>query len=156
MEHSNSMQIPSGNSFSTSAPVRHMKARLAGISRKVIALIFLSVCAINSNASDCAKKKTYAEKEICRDPFLTALDVALKENYDWMMASDIGEGAEKDLAKTQKKWIQSRNKCVDRECITSLYKSRIVEVCEYPVIQGVHAICNQFSHVEMKFPNWTK
>ncbi len=72
-----------------------------------------------------------------------------------MMASDIGEGAEKDLAKTQKKWIQSRNKCVDRECITSLYKSRIVEV-EYPVVQGVHAICNQFSHVEMKFPNWTK
>ena len=51
---------------------------------------------------DCAKASTFSEKSICSDPLLGNLDGALSENYKYMLASDIGDGARADLKETQK------------------------------------------------------
>lgn len=90
---------------------------------------------------DCAKASTFSEKAICSDPLLGKLDGALSENYKYMLASDIGEGARTDLKDTQKKWLSERNKCTSNQCLADAYRKRIDEVCEYPVISGVHPVC---------------
>lgn len=90
---------------------------------------------------DCTKASTPIERAICSDPLLGQLDGALSENYKYMLASDIGDGARNDLRATQKKWIAERNKCTSNQCVADAYRKRIDEVCEYPVISGVHPIC---------------
>jgi uncharacterized protein YecT (DUF1311 family) len=90
---------------------------------------------------DCAKASTFAEKTICSDKLLGQLDGALAQNYRYMLASDIGDGARNDLKITQKKWLELRNKCQNNRCIADTYRKRIDEVCDYPVISGVHPIC---------------
>jgi uncharacterized protein len=58
-----------------------------------------------------------------------------------MLASDIGDGARKYLKTMQKKWLSNRNKCTNNNCLLEAYRKRVDEVCEYPVISGVHPIC---------------
>lgn len=94
-----------------------------------------------SPSFDCAKASTFSEKAICTDVLLGQLDGALAENYKYMLASDIGDGARNDLKATQKKWLTERNKCADNQCLASAYRKRMDEVCEYPVISGVHPVC---------------
>ena len=90
---------------------------------------------------DCSKAASAAEKSICSDPLLGKLDGTLAQNYKFMLASNIGEGAKSDLKQTQKKWLSQRNQCKTNECLVSAYRSRVDEVCEYPVISGVHPVC---------------
>lgn len=90
---------------------------------------------------DCTKASTFSENAICNDPLLGKLDGALSENYKYMLASDIGDGARNDLKATQKKWLADRNKCTDNTCLANSYRKRLDEVCEYPVISGVHPTC---------------
>lgn len=94
-----------------------------------------------SPSFDCAKASTFSEKAICTDTLLGKLDGALAENYKHMLASDIGDGARGDLKATQRKWLAARNKCIDNQCLAGTYRKRIDEVCEYPVISGVHPVC---------------
>jgi uncharacterized protein len=79
---------------------------------------------------------------------LGKLDGALSENYKYMLASDIGDGARSDLKATQKKWLAERNKCTDNQCLANTYRKRIDEVCEYPVISGVHPICTSSDEIK--------
>jgi len=90
---------------------------------------------------DCAKASTLSENAICTDALLGKLDGALAENYKYMLASDIGDGARNDLKATQRKWLAERNKCKENQCLVSTYRKRIDEVCEYPVISGAHPAC---------------
>lgn len=90
---------------------------------------------------NCKKATTFAEKEICNDPLLGKLDDALSENYKYMLASNIGNGAKKDIKATQKTWLVNRDKCPDKPCLVDIYRKRIDEVCDYPVITGVHPVC---------------
>jgi uncharacterized protein YecT (DUF1311 family) len=94
-----------------------------------------------SPSFDCAKASSFSEKTICTDTLLGKLDGALAENYKYMLASDIGDGARNDLKATQRKWLAERNKCTDNQCLANAYQKRIDEVCEYPVISGVHPVC---------------
>lgn len=97
---------------------------------------------VSSKASfDCAKAATLVEQTICTDPVLGRLDSALSENYKFMLASDIGDGARSELKATQKRWIVERNSCTDSQCLTEAYRKRVDAVCEYPVLSGVHPIC---------------
>lgn len=97
---------------------------------------------------DCTKASTFSEKAICNDPLLGKLDGALSENYKYMLASDIGDGARIDLKTTKKKWLAERNKCTDNQCLANTYRKRIDEVCEYPVISGVHPICTSSDEIK--------
>lgn len=90
---------------------------------------------------DCTKASTFSEKAICADTLLGQLDGALSQNYKYMLASDIGDGARTDLKATQKKWLAERNKCSGNQCLHSSYRKRMDEICEYPVISGAHPIC---------------
>ncbi|WP_342617553.1 lysozyme inhibitor LprI family protein [Rhodoferax sp. GW822-FHT02A01] len=91
---------------------------------------------------DCTKAVSFAEKAICSDPLLGKLDGALAENYKFMQAADIGDGAKADLKASQRKWVAERNKCVDNQCLADTYRKRIDDVCDYPVISGAHPACN--------------
>jgi uncharacterized protein YecT (DUF1311 family) len=101
-----------------------------------------------SPSFDCAKASTFSEKAICTDTLLGKLDGALAENYKYMLASDIGDGARNDLKGTQRKWLAERNKCTENQCLASAYRKRIDEVCEYPVISGVHPVCTNSDEVK--------
>ena len=101
-----------------------------------------------SPSFDCGKASTFSEKAICTDTLLGKLDGALAENYKYMLASDIGDGARNDLKATQRKWLVERNKCTDKQCLASVYRKRIDEVCEYPVISGVHPVCTNSDEIE--------
>ncbi len=90
---------------------------------------------------DCAKASTFVEKEICNNKRLSTLDEVLADNYKYMLAANIGEGAVKDLRQTQKQWLKQRNSCKTSECIENAYLARINAVCDYPVISGVHPAC---------------
>lgn len=94
-----------------------------------------------SPSFNCDKASTFVEKSICSLPLLGSLDGALSENYKYMLTSNIGDVAIEELRSTQKKWMAERNKCTTTQCIEEFYRSRIDEVCEYPVISGVHPVC---------------
>lgn len=97
---------------------------------------------------DCGKASTFSEKAICSDPLLGKLDGALSENYNHMLASDIGDGARNDLKTTQKKWLTERNKCTNNQCLTDAYRKRLDEVCDYPVISGGHPVCTNSDDIK--------
>lgn len=97
---------------------------------------------------DCAKASTFVEKSICSERILGSLDGAMSENYQHMMASDIGDGARADLKSTQKQWMSERNKCTSIQCVEIAYRKRIDEICEYPVISGVHPICTYSNEIK--------
>jgi uncharacterized protein YecT (DUF1311 family) len=90
---------------------------------------------------DCAKATSPIESKICTDPLLGRLDVVLASNYRMMLASDIGDGATSDLKATQKQWVIERNRCSSQQCLVEVYRRRITEVCDYPVLSGVHPNC---------------
>ena len=101
-----------------------------------------------SPSFDCGKASTFSENAICTDTLLGKLDGALAENYKYMLASDIGDGARSDLKATQKKWLAERNNCADNQCLANAYRKRIDEVCEYPVISGVHPVCTSSDEIK--------
>ncbi|MCG3682584.1 lysozyme inhibitor LprI family protein [Aliarcobacter butzleri] len=91
---------------------------------------------------DCSKvKKDSVEHMICTDNILSRSDEILAKNYQYMLSSDIGKGTKLALKISQKKWIIKRNLCSTKDCIYEEYKQRINEICDYPVISGVHPIC---------------
>ena len=90
---------------------------------------------------DCTKASNFSEKTVCSDSLLGQLDGALSENYKYMLASDLGDGARADLKTKQRGWLTERNKCTDNKCLTASYRKRVDEVCDYPVISGLHPIC---------------
>lgn len=89
---------------------------------------------------DCAKAGTQVEKLICTIPILGELDDALSVNFK-IKASNIGDGASRNLIQTQREWIQQRNACSNAECIERIYRKRLDEVCGRPVLTGMHASC---------------
>ena len=72
----------------------------------------------------------------------------MSENYQYMMASDIGDGARSELKSSQKQWMSERNKCTSIQCVETAYRKRIDEICEYPVISGAHPICTSSDEIK--------
>lgn len=109
---------------------------------KYLAILLLTVAgSVNAASFNCDKAATLVEKAICSHNNLSKLDDVLSANYTDMMASNIGEGAKKDLRATQRNWLTTRNKCATVQCVEILYHQRIDAVCEYPVVSGVHPAC---------------
>mgnify|MGYP001547607245 CR=1 FL=1 len=109
---------------------------------KYVTIMLFAFAGTASAASfNCDKAATFVENAICSNNNLSKLDDTLAENYKDMMASDIGEGAKKDLRATQREWLTTRNKCTTVQCVETLYRQRIDAVCDYPVISGIHPDC---------------
>ena len=113
----------------------------------LVALIFFTSFS-HAVSFDCSKASTFVEKEICADPLLGQLDDALSENYKYMLAANIGDGARKDLKAMQKKWLSERNKCTNNKCLTNAYRKRVDEICDYPVISGIHPVCTSSDEIK--------
>lgn len=114
----------------------------------IAAALALAIPLSHAASFDCQKASTSIEKAICSNPTLSKLDDVLAENYKYMMAANIGDGARKDLKQTQRAWIAKRNKCADGKCIEAAYRSRVDEVCDYPVISGVHPLCTSEDEIK--------
>jgi uncharacterized protein YecT (DUF1311 family) len=97
---------------------------------------------------DCRKASIPSEQAVCANPLLARLDVALAENYRYMLLSDIGDGARNDLRQTQRAWLATRNKCTDSHCLQVAYRNRLESVCEYPVLSGIHPACTTSADIE--------
>lgn len=82
---------------------------------------------------DCAKADAAAEKLVCKDGTLAALDRELARLYDLAKAGRyMTKPRRKTLAATQVGWIKGRNDCWKaadlRECVLFSYVSRIAEL----------------------------
>ncbi|MBV8272946.1 MAG: DUF1311 domain-containing protein [Cupriavidus sp.] len=111
----------------------------------ILALLIASPLA-HATSFDCKKASTFVEKTICASPILGKLDDALTENYNAMLATDLGDGGA-SLKKEQRAWIGQRNKCTTEQCLENLYRKRVDDVCEAPVVSGMHASCVQSSDI---------
>lgn len=97
---------------------------------------------------DCDKAATFVEKEICTNLVLSRLDDALGENYRMMMVSDIGADTQAAQKAEQKAWLGRRNRCTEYTCIEQVYRKRIDEICEVPVVSGPHPPCTLSENIE--------
>ena len=88
------------------------------------ALLSLSV---NSQAAsfNCAKAKSYSEKEVCDSKQLSKLDDDLDKVFKKVLAATSNKA---NLKTEQADWLKEREACADKSCITDIYQSRIEEL----------------------------
>ncbi|WP_179403495.1 lysozyme inhibitor LprI family protein [Burkholderia guangdongensis] len=117
--------------------------------RHLLAALLIVSPLAHATSFDCKKASTYVEKTICSSPLLGKLDDALADNYRDMLATNLGDGPDnKSLKKEQRAWIAQRNKCTTEKCLVDLYRKRVDDVCDAPVVSGVHAACVQSSDIQ--------
>lgn len=121
-------------------------------------LAFMSFClfcltSVNSYAINCNAQLKRVESMVCSESLLMRLDGEMNNNYKFMINSNIGIGAVADLRRTQKKWVLERNRCKSQKCVIDLYRSRLDEICDYPVINGVHPVCTSYDQIVDKADN---
>jgi uncharacterized protein len=63
-----------------------------------------------------------------------------------VLATDLGDGGA-SLKKEQRAWLAERNKCKTNKRLVDLYRKRVDDVCDDPVVSGVHASCVQSSDI---------
>jgi uncharacterized protein len=85
----------------------------------------------SSTASfDCVKAETEAEKLVCADPQLAALDRQLATEYQYAVAKARAGSAGLDAA--QRGWVAGRDDCWKdgdvRTCVLEAYQTRLVEL----------------------------
>jgi uncharacterized protein len=85
-------------------------------------LCLVLVPAARAATFDCNKASSFAEKVVCSDSRITAMDDELGGLYKEAFASS----PNKDALKTeQKAWLASRDRCQDSNCIMKAYSDRI-------------------------------
>jgi uncharacterized protein len=115
--------------------------------RHLLAALLIVSPLAHATSFDCKKASTFVEKTICANPLLGKLDDALTDNYNAMLATDLGDGGA-SLKKEQRAWIAQRNKCTTDKCLVDLYRKRVDDVCDAPVVTGGHASCEQSSDID--------
>jgi len=100
----------------------------------LLALFLLNFSLQSHSASfDCAKAKSFIEKEICSNQELGSLDEKLAESYKNAISSRSNAS---DITNEQRKWLREvRNICTDTNCLIKSYQSRIKEIQETPLSQ---------------------
>ena len=116
--------------------------------RNLVFLFLAFAGSAHAASFDCKKAATFVEKKICTTRTLSKLDEALAENYRYMLASNIGDGATKYLRESQRNWLKERNRCTTAYCVEALYRERVDAVCELPVLTGIHPICTSSDEIE--------
>ncbi|MCL2589746.1 MAG: hypothetical protein FWD67_02410 [Betaproteobacteria bacterium] len=77
---------------------------------------------------DCTKSRTFVEKTICADEYLSQLDVMLSGYYSFLDKPYFKSHEKDQLA--QRAWFKRRNACKDADCIQAAYEIRIKEICK--------------------------
>lgn len=84
-------------------------------------LVALS-CHSMAASFDCTKASNFAEKEICRDGYLSTVDGVLARTYkEAMAATDQPEA----LRQSQREWLTIRNQCTTQKCLDKALGGRI-------------------------------
>lgn len=94
--------------------------------------LLLAVLASHATAAsfDCSKASNYAEKEICRDGFLSGRDEYLAKLYKEALTA-IPESQDA-IRQKQREWLQKRNLCQTQKCLDDALSDRIVELERAP------------------------
>ncbi|MFN7113925.1 MAG: lysozyme inhibitor LprI family protein [Alphaproteobacteria bacterium] len=94
------------------------------------ALALLGLYAVPAAAAsfDCTKAQNVAEKVICSDSSLSALDKELAAVYK--RAKDVAQDPE-TLAVQQRNWLGDRNLCNKAACLYEAYNTRITRLTDY-------------------------
>jgi len=130
-----------------------------------LALSPVAALAQDDPAFDCAKAESSAEKLICADPDLAALDRRLAERF--AAAVDVAEGLDvgaeettKTLRAMQRGWISGRDECWKEPdlgvCVETQYLQREAElVAEFllePPMETLELICGPRALTVQTFP----
>ena len=97
------------------------------------ALLYLSPA--HAASFDCKAAKSAVEKMICSDGNLSKLDEELTKAYAQalVVASD-----REALKREQRSWVRiTRNRCLDVQCLSSTYRSRISSLEKRPPSQNI-------------------
>lgn len=93
------------------------------IIRSVLAVLLAgNVGAALAASFDCSKAASYAEKEICRDGYLSEVDEILSRSYKKALAVASDPDA---LRKTQREWLALRDQCTVQICLQKTLGARI-------------------------------
>lgn len=86
--------------------------------------LLLAVLASNSMAAsfDCTKARNFAEKEICRDGYLSSVDSLLSSSYK---AALNGTNQQDVLRQSQRDWLVIRDQCNTQKCLDQVLAARI-------------------------------
>lgn len=79
---------------------------------------------------DCGAGLSGVETLICNNGELSALDAELSSTYQALMA-DSNTYGQSDLTSTQVAWLEERNQCASKSCLTDAYRDRIEALEEY-------------------------
>ena len=95
--------------------------------KQISTLLVLGVLlglSVNSQAAsfNCAKAKSYSEKEVCDSKQLSKLDEDLDKVFKKVLAATSDKAS---LKTEQADWLKEREACADKSCITDVYQSRI-------------------------------
>lgn len=77
---------------------------------------------------DCSKASNFAEREICRDGFLSGMDDTLNRKYREALQASSDQQA---LRASQRTWIGTRDACRVQKCIDVSISDRITELNQY-------------------------
>lgn len=114
--------------------------------RQIIQIIFGCIVFSSALAAsfDCVKANTKIEKMICADAKLSKLDDELTNSYRQAIEKSEDKQA---ITKDQRHWLkETRNSCVDTNCLKAVYEVRIHELstnldCEnIPVLDDTQSV----------------
>ena len=91
-------------------------------------LLLLAAGPASADGIDCAKAKAPADRAVCADPALTALDGKIARQYAKVRAALADDGLRHDLVQGQRAWIAGRDAaCPDAEpeCLKAHYAARL-------------------------------
>jgi uncharacterized protein len=112
--------------------------------RSALALL-LVVCAGGANAAsfDCAKASSYAEREICRDGYLSKVDEILSQNYKQALVAALDPSP---LRQSQREWLIVRDQCTTQNCLDKALGQRIEVLKRYAQAEKTRAYDDQVRH----------
>lgn len=102
-----------------------MRLRLAAPALLLAMLAGQSIAA----SFDCTKAGTYAEKEICRDGYLSSLDDWLSSSY--RSAMEVNTDQADAVRQSQREWLLTRDACRDQKCLDKAISERINALDRY-------------------------
>lgn len=110
--------------------------------RNLFICLFGFITVIYGASFDCVKATTNVEKMICENEELSQLDTELSEVFKAFYFSS------NEIKNAQKIWLKERDKCQNKECIQSMYQSKIQElketnITDFPKLTNVTSECSE-------------